>query len=175
MRISLVAAAALVGGMTGLALAQAQEVDVHDVWARASIGQVKNSAAYFSVTNRGEVPDRLVSVESSAVERAELHDHIMEDDVARMVEVETIDLDAGETLTLEPGGLHIMLFGLSEPLAPGDSLPLTLHFEQAGSLEVEADVRPLRGGGHGHDHDHGHNHGHGHDHGDHHEDQHHDH
>jgi len=158
MRLRSAVAGMLIGGVGLLSAAAAQDLELEEVWARASIGQVANSAAYFSLHNRGEVADRLVAVESPAAERSELHDHIMEEDVARMVQVEAIEIPPGERVALDPGGLHIMLIGLVEPLHAGDRVPLTLHFEQAGSVEVEAEVRPLRAGDHHHHHDHDHDH-----------------
>lgn len=164
MRAFLAVGGGLLAGLGWLGAAAAQDIQVDQVWARASIGQVANSAAYFSLENRGKVADRLVSVESPVAERSELHDHVMQDDIARMVQVEAIELAAGESMTLAPGGLHVMLMGLAEPLQVGDSVPLTLHFEQAGHLDVEAEVRPLRAEGHRHDHDYRHDHDHDHGH-----------
>ncbi|HLW26534.1 MAG TPA: copper chaperone PCu(A)C [Kiloniellales bacterium] len=164
MRVLAVAAGGLVGGLGWLSGALAQDIQVEDAWARASIGHVMNSAAYFTVENGGSQSDRLISVDSQAAERSELHNHVMEDDVARMVEVEAIDIPAGGAVALEPGGLHVMLIGLAEPLQPGDKVPLTLHFEQAESLDIEAEVRALGArdphGEHTHDQDHGHEHEH---------------
>lgn len=129
--------------------AAAQEVRVEDPWARASIGMVPNSAAYMTIHNRGSEPERLVAVSASVGVRAELHDHVMDGEVARMQQVGAIEIPAGGTATLAPGGLHIMLMRLAEPLAAGDSIDLTLSFERAGNLEVEAEVRPLRDGNDG--------------------------
>src|SRR5690625_748517 len=108
MRLRSAVAGMLIGGVGLLSAAAAQDLELEEVWARASIGQVANSAAYFSLHNRGEVADRLVAVESPAAERSELHDHIMEEDVARMVQVEAIESPPGERVALDPGGLHII-------------------------------------------------------------------
>lgn|SRR5690606_13886693 len=161
---------ALAGGLlvsSWMTAAAAQDIYVEDAWARASIGHVANSAAYLSLKNSGETPVRLVAVESPAAERSELHDHVMENDIARMIQVEAIEIEAGEEVALEPSGLHIMLIGLREPLHPGDHVPLTLYFEEGESLEVEAEVRALRAGAHDqhhHDHDHDHDEVQGHQH-----------
>lgn len=155
------------------AAAQAGELHVDDPWARASLGQVPNSAAYMTLHNEGGEADRLLRAEAAVAAAVELHTHVMEGDVARMRRVDEIELPAGESVALAPGGLHVMLIGLEAPLQPGETFPLTLVFERAGVLEVTVEVRaPGReAGGHSHghgeddDHDHEDGHGHGHSHG----------
>mgnify|MGYP001079771905 CR=1 FL=1 len=115
------------------------DIVIHHPWARASAGNAKTAAAYFGLVNTGAEPDRLIAAEAT-VGRAELHTHIHEEDVVKMRQVEAIDLAAGETVTLEPGGLHVMLMDLVEPLKEGNSFPLTLTFERAGSIEVEVKI-----------------------------------
>src|SRR5690625_4653469 len=155
MRVALALAGGLMGCLGWITAAAAQDIQIEDAWARASIGQVANSAAYLRIENSGEKPDRLIAVETTAAERAELHDHLMEDDIARMVEVEAIPVGAGESIALEPHGLHIMLIGLTEPLRAGDSVDLTLHFEEQGAMELDAEVRSLGAREqHHHHHDH---------------------
>ena len=74
---------------------------------------------------------------------AELHNHIMENGIARMRRVDAIDVPAGNSVTLKPGGYHLMLTDLKAPLKEGDLVKLTLVFEKAGEIEVEATVGPL--------------------------------
>jgi copper(I)-binding protein len=74
----------------------------------------------------------------------------MEDGVAKMREVEGgIPVPAGESVTLEPGGLHVMLMGLSKPLAEGETAPLTLRFESGAEIAVDAPIRAVKPMGHG--------------------------
>jgi copper(I)-binding protein len=139
---------ALVAGLAGPA--QAGEVMVHAAWARATIGNAPNSAAYMTLETTGDAPDRLIATSSPLAAKAELHAHIMDGGIARMRPVEAVEVAPGAPAVLEPGGLHIMLFGLRQKLAPGDSVPLTLIFEQAGEVTVEAPVRAMAGvSGHG--------------------------
>ncbi|MGI9487296.1 MAG: copper chaperone PCu(A)C [Geminicoccaceae bacterium] len=123
--------------------AHAESLVVADAWARASVGDASNSAAYFVLTMDGDAPDRLVAVETPLADRAELHDHLMEDGIARMRPVDAIDVLPGHAVTLEPGGLHIMLMGLTKKLEPGAMLPLTLSFEKAGEMEIELPIHPV--------------------------------
>ncbi|WP_179378701.1 copper chaperone PCu(A)C [Jannaschia marina] len=99
--------------------------------------------AFFTITNTGETADRLIAVEVPAVEGTSLHRTELGDDgIARMLpQADGIEILAGETVVLEPGGLHVMLEGLGgDALEEGERLPATLIFERAGPLEVEISV-----------------------------------
>ncbi|MEL6977120.1 MAG: copper chaperone PCu(A)C [Pseudomonadota bacterium] len=100
------------------------------------------AAAYLVIENVGAA-DRLIGVSSEAFGYAELHTHKMEGDLMRMVEVEAIDIPAGGAATLRSGGDHLMLFKMKEPLAVGDMVPLTLTFESAGDVSLNAPIRPI--------------------------------
>lgn len=102
----------------------------------------KTAAGYFSVTNAGTTDDRLMEIRAD-VPRADVH--ATETDasgVTRMTPVGPLDVPPGETVTLEPGGLHVMFMGLENPLKAGDTLPATLVFEKAGEIAVEFQVQP---------------------------------
>jgi periplasmic copper chaperone A len=105
-------------------------------WARPSAGQAKNGAAYLRISNSGKTADRLLSVSTPAAGKTELHNHVHEAGVMRMRQVEAIDVPAGATVELKPGGLHVMLFELQKPLHVGFGFPLTLTFAKAGAVEV---------------------------------------
>ncbi len=142
--------ASLAGPVVAAGMAQTGDVMVHEAWARASLGNAPNSAAYLTIETGGEEPDRLVATSSPLAERAELHTHVMDGGIARMRKVAAIEVAPGTPTVLEPGGLHIMLLGLRQRLAAGDSVPLTLVFEHAGEVTVEAPVRAMAGTtGHG--------------------------
>ena len=127
-------------------MAKAGNVMIHDGWARASIGNAPNSAAYMTLMTRGDAADKLLGAKTSLAETAELHTHIMDGDIARMRQVEAIEIKPGEPVTLEPGGLHVMLMGLTENLEAGGVLPLTLTFEKAGDVAMEVPIKGLKGG-----------------------------
>lgn len=110
-------------------------------WARASAGAARNGAAFMAISNRGSEADRLLSASSPAAARVELHTHIMDSDgVMKMRQMEAIELPAGAETRLAPGGLHLMLMGLTAPLVEGTSFPATLTFERAGEITVEVAV-----------------------------------
>lgn len=140
------------GAATGAA--QADPITVSNAFARANPAPGGASAAYMTIATSGG-PDRLIAAESPAAARVELHTHTLDAaGVARMRQVEAIDVAPDAPAELKPGGLHVMLMGLAAPLAPGDALPLTLVFEKAGRVTLTAPVQAVggarTGGGHNH-------------------------
>ena len=119
---------------------------VQEPWARATIPD-RPGAAYARIMNMGGDGDRLVGAASAAAGRVELHTHLMEGDVMKMRRIEAIDVPAEGGVALEPGGHHLMLFDLAEPLKEGTSFPMTLSFEKAGEIEVVVEVQAMGSGG----------------------------
>jgi copper(I)-binding protein len=136
---SLLAAFALFGAAS---LAHAQEIEVRDAYARSSSPAARTGAIFMELHNAAEIEDRLVAVEATVAERAELHTHISDDSgVMRMIEVEDgIAVPAGGSHRLARGGDHVMLIRLTEPLEQGASFPVTLTFEHAGEITVDVPV-----------------------------------
>ena len=116
------------------------DLHIESPWARASIGPAKAGAAYVTVVNHGSEADRLLAVETDVARRSELHTHLMEDGVMKMRPVEAIEVDPGAPTVMAPGGLHVMLMGLKEPLKQGSQFPLRLIFERAGAVEIMVEV-----------------------------------
>ncbi|WP_397450123.1 copper chaperone PCu(A)C [Pseudomonas sp. NA-150] len=100
-------------------------------------------AAYFVIKNTGKAADRLVSVDSPAAGKAELHQHLHQDGLMKMVQVQSVDVAVGGEARFEPMGYHVMLLELKDKsaLTDGKSFPLTLHFEKAGDLTVNVTVQ----------------------------------
>ncbi len=122
--------------------AWAANISVSDAWARATMPGQKVSGAYMQI--QSDVDARLVSASSPAIPRVEVHEMKMDGDVMRMREVKAIELPKGKTVTLEPGGFHIMLMNLQKPIAAGDVIPLKLVVESGGkqqTVEVKAEAR----------------------------------
>ncbi|HJV06019.1 MAG TPA: copper chaperone PCu(A)C [Chromobacteriaceae bacterium] len=117
------------------------QLDVHHPWSRAMPEASPTGAAYMTLTNQGKSDDRLLAASSPRAQSAELHTHLNDHGVMRMRPVaDGIALPAGQQVKLAPGGLHIMLMGLKQPLKAGDHFPLTLKFEKAGSVTVDVQV-----------------------------------
>ncbi len=110
-----------------------------DVWARATVPGQDMGGAFLRIVG-GRSADRLLGASSPLAMAVELHSMRMEGDVMRMRAVEHIDVPAGQTVALAPGGFHLMLMGLNEPLKPGMRVPLLLRFEKAGDVPVQAEV-----------------------------------
>jgi|YNPMSStandDraft_2_1061718.scaffolds.fasta_scaffold00583_15 copper(I)-binding protein len=147
--------------------ARAEPLVVHEPWARAALAG-RNSAAYMTIENTTDTLDRLVSAASPVARVVELHTHMMDGGVMRMRPVSAIEVNPGEPAVLRPGGLHVMLIDLVQPLRAGETIPLTLRFERAGEVTIEVPVLPAGasgpGQGHGHGHGDGQSHGHSHGH-----------
>lgn len=128
-------------------------------YARTTVAQQANGAAYLTVENRGAGPDALVSASSPAAKEVQLHSMKMDGDVMRMRELSRIEVAPRATVEMKPGdGHHLMLIGLKQPLKAGDKVPVTLVFEKAGKLEVVVAVeeKPKSGGAAPHGHSHAH-------------------
>jgi len=113
---------------------------VEGAWAR-SMPAGANSAVYLVLQNRGDEPDHLTGGETEAAVGVEIHESRLEDGIMRMRELEEVAVEAGNRVEFRPGGIHIMLLELREPLAAGDSIRLLLHFQQSGSQTLQVPVR----------------------------------
>ena len=119
----------------------AADISVQDPFARASAGMAQAGAAFMTLKNTSAVNDQLVAASTPVSATAELHNHIKEGDVVRMRQVPSIEVPAGGSVALQPGGLHVMLLGLKQPLREGETFPLTLTFAHAGAVTVEVPVK----------------------------------
>lgn len=137
------------------AQADAAHVDVHNVWARASVQGQQASGAFMQLTARE--PLRLVGVETPAAASGEIHEMKMEGDVMRMRQIDGLDLPQGQMVELKPGGYHLMFQQLKAPLQDGSEVPMTLVFTDAkgetSRLHLQVPVKrmaPKAGMAHGH-------------------------
>ncbi|WP_233553412.1 copper chaperone PCu(A)C [Teichococcus wenyumeiae] len=134
---------------------KAGEIDIGHPWSRAAPAGV-TGAGYLTLTNKGSTADRLVGARAEIARAVEIHSSGMEGGVMRMRPVEAIEVAPGAEVQLAPGGLHIMLIGLKQPLVKGARVPLTLVFEKAGEVAVELAVEAAGArGGDEHQHQHG--------------------
>ena len=141
----LVMAAAVMIAGTNIAHAMDYKVGtivVSEPWARASASPMaKAGAAYLTLVNTGQEMDRLLTAESPAAGKVELHTVLMEGGVMKMRQVNAIEVHPGAPTVLRPGGLHVMMMGLHAPLKEGEMLTVTLTFEEAGKITVDAPIR----------------------------------
>lgn len=120
----------------------ADGITVTDAWSRATPGTATPGVAYLTITDRGAA-DTLTAVSTPVAASAMLHQSKTENGISSMTPVEALPIAAGGTVTLAPGGYHIMLEGLKQPLKAGDSFPLTLTFAHAGAVTATVTVKPL--------------------------------
>jgi periplasmic copper chaperone A len=125
--------------------AQPATVEIAEPWVRATVGGQNATGAFMSL--KSSAAQRLVQVSSPVAGVVEIHEMAMEKDVMRMRAVPGVALPAGTTVEFRPGGYHVMLMDLKQPMKAGDVVPLTLTFENAEgkrlNVEIEAPVRPL--------------------------------
>ncbi|ANK81410.1 MAG: hypothetical protein TEF_12635 [Rhizobiales bacterium NRL2] len=136
---------ALILAMSPLAAMAENAVRIIDPWARATILASRPGVAYLTMESARD--DRLVAVESPAADRVMIHAIENSDDVNRMMNLDALDLPAGERVVLAPGGAHLMLTGLKKRLTEGTRFPLTLRFERAGAITVSVPVLGVGAGG----------------------------
>jgi copper(I)-binding protein len=127
------------------ALPALAQVTVGEPWVRATVAAQKATGAFMTLTSAQ--PVKLVGVSSPAAGAVEVHEMKMVDDMMKMRQMQTLDLPAGQPVKLAPGGYHLMLLELKQPLKDGDKVPLTLEFEDAKKVRskvvVDAPVKPL--------------------------------
>jgi hypothetical protein len=94
-----------------------------------------------TIVNTGSAADQLVKVTTEIADQVELHTTTIENNVAQMRPVTVVDVPANGQVELKPGSYHVMLIGVKQTLALGDTVPLTLTFQNAGEVQVTAEVR----------------------------------
>ena len=122
---------------------QLKSLNIDHPFARATPPGARSGGAFFVVANSGATPDKLIGVASPVAGNAEIHQMAMDGGVMRMRAVPEVDVPPGGKVELKPGGYHVMLLDLKQPLKVGDKVPLTLTFQNAGSIGVSVDVEPM--------------------------------
>lgn len=130
------------------------DIEFENAWVRALPPTQKVTAAYLTLNNRGDAPVVVTGARAPLAGRAEIHRSREIDGYVRMEQVERLEVPAGQTLDLSPGGTHIMLLELQRMPAPGESTRLCLTIEPGGEQCTAAEVRKSAPGGnmdhHGH-------------------------
>jgi copper(I)-binding protein len=129
--------AALLALTAGFACAQS--VEVKDAWVRAAVPGQSGTGAFMSITAKDGA--KLVGVSSSVAGVAEVHEMKMDNDVMRMRAIPALDLPAGKTVALKPGGYHVMLMELKQALPQGSTVPLTLILRDAKGQESKVELK----------------------------------
>jgi len=159
------------------------DITVQQAYIRSSAPGAPTGAAFMRLSNTGPTPLSLDGARTERAAASELHNHVSDNGVLRMRRVETIEVPAGGSVELEPGGYHLMLMGLQRPLREGETVPVTLHFSDGSEQRLQLPVQrnapastgaqhphgvghpPMPGEGQEQAHPHGHPHGQPHGHG----------
>jgi periplasmic copper chaperone A len=123
----------------------AGSIVIGDAWTRPTAAGMPMGVAYFTITNGTGIDDALISASTPVAARVEMHETSIEDGMARMRPLTEVHVPAGGRVAVAPGGIHLMLVDLVQPLVAGSRVPLTLEFRRAGKLTVELSVE-ARGG-----------------------------
>lgn len=126
--------------------AKLDTLQVKGAWARATPPGAKTGGAFLTLVNttaEDGTGDSLVGASTPVARAAELHMHVQDGDIMRMVALNSIDIRPAQTLKFAPGGLHVMLMDLKQPLKQGGSFPLTLTFKRSGQVTVAVDVQAV--------------------------------
>lgn len=138
-------ALALMGSVAHAADYTAGSLHVRHPWSRATPNGAKVAAGYLTIDNQGSAPDRLLGGSAPEVaSRIEVHQMSTEGGVMKMHPVEGgLEIKPGASVTLAPGGYHLMLMDLKRPLAPGDEVKGALTFEHAGTVPIAFEVQSI--------------------------------
>ena len=121
------------------------QVTVTDAWVRGTVSGQKVTGAFMRITSVSDAT--LVSVSSPAAKFVEIHEMAMDAGVMKMRAVDKVALPAGKSVELKPGGYHVMLMDITQPLAEGQTVPVTLTFVgkdgKRTTQEVKARVKAL--------------------------------
>ena len=130
--------------VSGAALAddyQLRTIRVSNPFVRATPPGAKVAGAFMTIKNQGTATDRLVSASSPVAGLVEIHEMAMEGGMMKMRALKGIDLKPGATVELQPGGYHVMLMDLKEPLPKDSTVPLTLTFKDAKGVESKLELK----------------------------------
>lgn len=119
-------------------------IKVSDAYIRASIPGTVHSSAYMVINNKDEKEITLVNVTSQVSARIEMHNHLMENGMMSMQQLQKINIAPNSQVVLQPHGLHLMFFDLAKPLKTQDNIEITLHFSNNYRVIVPLPVKSLK-------------------------------
>ena len=138
-KAALLAAALLAGNIATTSAADVilGQLTLSGAFTRATLPNAPVGGGYVTITNTGTTDDRLVGATAAFAGDVQIHQMKLEGDIMKMAELaDGLAIPAGETVTLAPGGYHLMFMRLNQPLVEGTEIPVTLTFEQAGTIEI---------------------------------------
>lgn len=141
LKYTAIAASLLCVSSLAAVAADSDALQVESPYARAVPPTAQNSGAFMVLRNDSDQPIKVVDAESNVSKITELHTHIHDKGVMRMRRVESIEVPAHGTVALQPGGYHVMLIGLKQPLKPGDPVHIELTLGDGSKKSVDLKAR----------------------------------
>ena len=134
---------ALMLGLVSMnASAAGADIQVQDPWVLAAPPNVKVFAAYMKIKNTGGKPKTLVGVSSPVFGQVGIHQSVIHENMVHMEQLKELAIPPHTSVTLKPGGSHLMLMDAKKPLRAGDKIPMTLTFSNGEKIVAKAIVRP---------------------------------
>lgn len=115
----------------------AADIEISNIYAKATPPSVKNSAIFFDIKNNTDKPIKLIGVSSAASKTGEIHTHVKVDGMMKMIQIDSIEIPSKGEANLKPGGLHIMLMNIHAQIKEGDKLDATFKFDNGEKIEVK--------------------------------------
>ncbi|SOB76349.1 hypothetical protein SAMN04488490_2034 [Marinobacter sp. LV10R510-11A] len=147
MTLLFASSALIMSGFTNVVMAHEYSrggIDIEHPWSRPTPPGTPMGVGYLVIRNHGDRDITLISASTPRADRVSIHETLMKDGVMRMQPLKSgLKISAGEAVELKPYSYHLMLEKLTEPLKEGESIPLTLEFEDAGAIDVELSVQSL--------------------------------
>jgi periplasmic copper chaperone A len=123
---------------------QASKITVEQPWARATPAGATTGAVYMTLANKTDTADRLTAASSDVASKVQIHEMAVVNGIMQMRELANgLAIPADGSVTLKPGGYHVMLTGLKKPLVAGQTLPLTLTFAKAGTISITVPIQAI--------------------------------
>ncbi|ASM38842.1 MAG: copper chaperone PCu(A)C [Campylobacter sputorum] len=134
--------------VSGMMFVYAADIDVSNAYAKATPPNAKNSGAFMLIKNNTDKDIALVSATNSLSDVTELHTHIEENGMKKMIQVPKIDIKANSTTELKPGGLHVMFIGIKKPMVVGENVKMTLTFDNGQTVTLDKvpvkEIKPIK-------------------------------
>jgi periplasmic copper chaperone A len=128
-------------GMDMSAATTLGDLEITGAFTRATLPNAPVGGGYFTITNTGTEPDRLIAAHSPVAGQVQVHQMALVDGVMRMGELpDGLEIPPGHSVSLAPGGLHLMFMGITQAFTEGETVPVTLTFEKAGTIDIQLPV-----------------------------------
>ena len=120
------------------------KLEISNAWARETPGRARTAAVYIErISNFGSKSDSLINIGSPLAAKTLIHETLVENSIAKMIHIEELKIPVGNSVTLKPGGLHIMMFDIKKKLVKGFNFPMVLKFKESGRITVIVEVKEI--------------------------------